>query len=135
MSRNPGFCPRWSGRPNHRCSQCLLAYTQILLKRRANPQAADIWAMGVLLWTLVGGGFPFLHPAEEGLDRAARLRVMAPRIICGTPRPLPQVGVHPRSIANKRVAVPQICCSLSNATPGCVQDATSSHFAPQLLAL
>ena len=58
--------------------------------------------MGVLLWTLVAGGFPFLDPAEEGLDRAARLRVMAPRIISGTPRPLPQVGLFvqwtPRSL-------------------------------------
>lgn len=66
---------------------------QVLLRHPANPQAADIWAMGVLLWTLVAGGFPFLDPAEEGLDRAARLRVMAPRIIGGTARPLPQVGL------------------------------------------
>lgn len=29
-------------------------------------------------------------PEEERLERAGRLRAMAPRIIAGSPRPLPQ---------------------------------------------
>lgn len=63
---------------------------QMLLRQQgADPRAADIWAAGVVLYTLIGGGFPFLQPEEERLGRAGRMAVMAPHIIAGSPRPLP----------------------------------------------
>lgn len=62
-----------------------------VLRRRvdAGSQPSDVWAAGVLLWALVGGGFPFLKPEEEALGRAGRIRAMAPRIVLGCTRPLP----------------------------------------------
>jgi hypothetical protein len=62
-----------------------------VLRRRADAgsQPADVWAAGVLLWALVGGGFPFLKPEEEALGRAGRIRAMAPGIVLGCTRPLP----------------------------------------------
>lgn len=62
-----------------------------VLRRRpdAGSLPSDVWAAGVVLWALVGGGFPFLKPEEERLNRMDRIRVMAPRIVLGCTRPLP----------------------------------------------
>ena len=61
----------------------------------AGSQPADVWAAGVVLWALIGGGFPFLKPEEEDLGRMGRVRAMAPRIVLGCTRPLPG-KVHKR---------------------------------------
>lgn len=42
-------------------SAALLCLRQVLLRQRgAGPQPTDVWAAGVVLWALVGGGFAFL---------------------------------------------------------------------------
>lgn len=77
-------CTTLSGTPEYVAPEVLLR------QRGAGLQPTDVWAAGVVLWALVGGGFAFLAPEEERLERAGRLQVMAPRIIAGSPRPLPQ---------------------------------------------
>lgn len=65
--------------------------SQVILRQSHCGQATDVWAAGVLLWALAGGGFAFLRPDEESLDRPGRMRVMAPRIVSGAYRQLHQV--------------------------------------------
>ncbi len=67
---------------------CFRRLQMISGSRHWGPQL-DVWAAGVVLYVLIFGGFPFLHPAEESLGRIGRLRTMAPRILAGTFRPLP----------------------------------------------
>ncbi len=82
-----------SGRIASQCKPSAYASTPLQVLRRGvyNARAADVWAAGVLLWALVGGGFAFLRPDEEALDRIGRMRVMEPRIFAGAYRSLPEV--------------------------------------------
>lgn len=83
---NPaGFvaCHRAVGTPDYMAPELLLSPTHY------DGKGADVWAAGVLLYTLLCGSFPFWRDEddESPQDPASRLRCMALRIVKAEYRP------------------------------------------------
>lgn len=72
-------CNRAVGTPDYMAPELLLSPTSY------DGKAADVWACGVLLFTLLTGSFPFWRHEDDGQqdahDPACRLRTMCYRIV------------------------------------------------------
>jgi serine/threonine-protein kinase SRK2 len=73
----PVTCHRAVGTPDYMAPELLLSPTSY------DGKGADVWAAGVLLYTLLCGSFPFWRDEDEAQpqDPASRLRCMALRIV------------------------------------------------------
>ena len=56
---------------------------EVLAQTNYDGKAADVWSCGVVLYTLLTGGFPFRDPQEEGMNPVILLQQLFPRILAG----------------------------------------------------
>eukprot|EP00208_Stichococcus_sp_RCC1054_P005635 CAMPEP_0206136050 /NCGR_PEP_ID=MMETSP1473-20131121/1287_1 /ASSEMBLY_ACC=CAM_ASM_001109 /TAXON_ID=1461547 /ORGANISM="Stichococcus sp, Strain RCC1054" /LENGTH=603 /DNA_ID=CAMNT_0053528287 /DNA_START=12 /DNA_END=1823 /DNA_ORIENTATION=+ len=76
-ARAPVLCSRAVGTPDYMAPELLLSPTSY------DGKAADVWACGVLLFTLLTGVFPFWRDVdvESSSDPTTRLRMIALRVV------------------------------------------------------
>ena len=55
----------------------------MLAQASYDGKAADVWSCGVVLYTLLTGGFPFRDPEEQGMNPVILLQRLFPRILAG----------------------------------------------------
>lgn len=56
---------------------------EVLAHESYDGKAADVWSCGVVLYTLLTGGFPFQDPDQQELSQVALLQRLFPRILAG----------------------------------------------------
>lgn len=56
---------------------------EVLASESYDGKAADVWSCGVVLYTILTGGFPFKDPAEEGMSPIILMQRLFPRILAG----------------------------------------------------
>ena len=56
---------------------------EVLAHESYDGKAADVWSCGVVLYTILTGGFPFKDPEEEGMNPVVLLQRLFPRIMAG----------------------------------------------------
>ena len=56
---------------------------EVLASESYDGKAADVWSCGVVLYTILTGGFPFKDPAEEGMNPIILMQRLFPRILAG----------------------------------------------------
>ena len=56
---------------------------EVLAQASYDGKAADVWSCGVVLYTLLTGGFPFRDPQEQGMNPVVLLQRLFPRIMAG----------------------------------------------------
>ena len=57
---------------------------EVLAQASYDGKAADVWSCGVVLYTLLTGGFPFRDPQEQGMNPVILLQCLFPRILSGS---------------------------------------------------
>lgn len=57
---------------------------EVLAQASYDGKAADVWSCGVVLYTLLTGGFPFRDPKEQGMNPVLLLQRLFPRILAGS---------------------------------------------------
>jgi len=62
----------------------------VLRAVKYDGRLADSWGVGVVMYVLLAGAFPFLTVAEESLPPLQRLNAMVPRIMRDRPLDLPE---------------------------------------------
>ena len=56
---------------------------EVLAHDSYDGKAADVWSCGIMLYTLLTGGFPFKDPEENGLSPIILMQRLFPRILAG----------------------------------------------------
>lgn len=56
---------------------------EVLAHESYDGKAADVWSCGVVLFTILTGGFPFRDPEEQDTNPVLLLQRLFPRILAG----------------------------------------------------